>query len=106
MSLSLSDQDEEQLIRQELKKHYKKITKRNRYPSILKNRNNPNKEEELKRLLKQQEKRKKEEEKDLNKTLENDKLLEKIIKKIQKKKKLNGRRVRLCAKLNYRSKNL
>ena len=104
MSFSPSDQDEEQLIREELKKHYKKITKYNRYPSILKNKNNPNKEEELKRLLKQQEKRKKIEENDLNKILENDKLLEQIIKQIQKEKKKKGRRVRLSAKLNYRSK--
>ena len=66
-----------------------------RYPSILKNKINPNKEQELKRLQQQQQ---------LNDESDDEESMMREIKKMQKKLKIKGRRVRLPSQVGYKSK--
>ena len=99
LTLYSSDEEEHQMIMGELKKHDTKIKKNKQYRSILKVKINPNKERELNALLEQQQQR------ELNKDLDDDKALEMEIKRIQKKKRINRRWIRL-EQLRHKSKNL
>ena len=65
-----------------------------RYPSILKNKINPNKEQELKRLQQQK----------LNEETDDEELMLKEIKNMKKKLKIRGRMVRLSSQVSYKSK--
>ena len=65
-----------------------------RYPSILKNKINPNKEQELKRLQQQQ----------LNEETDDEELMLREIKNMKKKLKIKGRMVRLLSQVSYKSK--